>query len=157
MKKVSIISKTPCDWLEFEQTTACDELFEKIKIILSQLAKEETVLLVTPLNIGPETLAAEAALKLGSKMNINLECVLPYEEQAKDWKEPQRNRYFSIIENCDKETLISTAYTDKCEQKCYEYMIKAADIILLGTAPTEAIAEIIRSSGKKIINIEKIG
>lgn len=153
MKKVSVISKTPENWNGFEATAACDELFEVIKAVLKELAEEDVLYLVTPMNLGPETLAAEAALRLQARMNIKLECVLPYEEQAKDWSESERDRYFSIVEGCDRETLISAAYTDNCEQKCYDYLVKAADIILLGTAPTDEISEIIKSSGKQIITI----
>lgn len=154
MQKVAIISGTPENWREFETTAACDEMYERTVKTLRKLAEgKEALRVVTTMNLGPEILAAEAALRLRGEYSIELECVIPYEEQAKGWTEPERDRYFSIIENCDKETLISTAYTDSCELKSYEHIINTADIVLLGTAPTEETTEIIKSSGKKIINI----
>ncbi len=153
MKRVSVISKTPDKWNEFEQSIACDELFEAIKAVLNELAREETLCLVTSMHLGPETLAAEAVLKFGEKAKIKLECALPYEEQANDWTEPERDRYYNIIENCDTQLFISTAYTDSCEQKCYDYLVNTADIILLGTTPDNEISELIKNSEKKVISI----
>ena len=45
---------------------------------------------------------------------ITLECAIPYERQAVRWPEALRNRYFSIAERCDKETMLQTHYTQDC-------------------------------------------
>ena len=37
---------------------------------------------------------------------ITLECAIPYERQAVRWPEALRNRYFSIAERCDQETML---------------------------------------------------
>lgn len=75
-------------------------------------------------------LAAEIVLKMKSKYLITLECVIPYEEQAVRWPECSRNRYFSIIEHADKETMFQTHYTPDCISKRNRYMIDSSDYIL---------------------------
>ena len=96
MLKVAVISKTPENWQSFEASNEADAIYERIKLALINISREETLWLLSPMNRGIETLAAELAVNL--KGNIKLECVIPAEEQAKDWSEPERDRYFSIIQ-----------------------------------------------------------
>lgn len=151
MIKVAIISKTHKNWLALETTPECDAVYEKIKLALINLSREETLWLMSPMNRGFETMAAELSLRLGG--NIKLECVIPFEEQAKDWSEPERDRYFDIIENCEKETMLCTEKVEKSEKLCYSYIINAANLILLGETPSDEVAELIEGSGKKIIEL----
>lgn len=147
MLKVAVISKTNEEWLK-EENFEADIAFEKIKLALINLCREETVWLISPLNRGIETMAAEIAVMLGG--NIKLECALPFEEQAKDWSESERDKYFSIIERCETETMITS---QKGEKYCYTYLVNKANLIMLGEAPNEEIAELINNSGKKVIEI----
>ena len=61
---------------------------------------------------------------------ITLECAIPYERQAAYWSEPLRNRYFSIAERCDRETMLQRQYTPDCLRKRNQYMVDRADIVL---------------------------
>ena len=61
---------------------------------------------------------------------ITLECAIPYERQAVRWPEALRNRYFSIAERCDQETMLQRQYTPDCLRKRNQYMVDHADIIL---------------------------
>ena len=45
---------------------------------------------------------------------VTLECVIHGEDQAANWTIAQRDRYFSIVERCDKETLLQRHYTKDC-------------------------------------------
>lgn len=76
------------------------------------------------LDRGVETLAAELILDLKERHPITLECVLAYEEEAANWSEYERNRYFRIIQSADYETLLQTKYTLDCREKRNEYMFK---------------------------------
>ncbi|MBQ5910908.1 MAG: DUF1273 family protein [Clostridia bacterium] len=151
MLKVAVISKTPDNWQSFEASTEADAIYERIKLALINLSRDETVWLLSPMNRGTETTAAEIAVSL--KGNIKLECVIPFEEQAKDWSEPERDRYFGIIERCELENMLSSKQNDKSLKLCYSYIISAANLILLGTPPSDEIAELITESGKKVIEI----
>ena len=55
---------------------------------------------------------------------------IQYERQAVRWPEALRNRYFSIAERCDKETMLQTHYTQDCLWKRNQYMVDHADIVL---------------------------
>ena len=75
--------------------------------------------------------AAEIVLALKEKYpQITLECAIPYERQAAYWSEPLRNRYFSIAERCDQETMLQRQYTPDCLRKRNQYMVDHADIVL---------------------------
>ena len=74
---------------------------------------------------------AEIVLALKEKYpQITLECAIPYERQAVRWPEALRNRYFSIAERCDKETMLQTHYTQDCLWNRNRYMVDHADIVL---------------------------
>ena len=81
--------------------------------------------------LGIDTYAAEIVLDLKSQFPfITLECALPCETQAAKWSERYRNRYFGIVAQCDKETLLQTHYTPDCMQKRNRYMVERADLVL---------------------------
>ena len=75
--------------------------------------------------------AAEIVLDLKQTYPyITLECAIPYERQAVRWPEALRNRYFSITERCDQETMLQRQYTPDCLRKRNQYMVDHADIVL---------------------------
>ena len=45
-------------------------------------------------------------------------------------EEALRDRYFSIAEHCDQETMLQTHYTQDCLWKRNQYMVDHADIVL---------------------------
>ncbi|MEE3334568.1 MAG: SLOG family protein [Ruminococcus sp.] len=62
---------------------------------------------ISGMALGIDQICAELVLEIKSRYpKITLECAIPCEEQAIRWTEPQRDRYFSILERCDKETII---------------------------------------------------
>ena len=48
MIKVAIISKTPENWQNNEASLEADSLYEKLRIALLNLSREETLWLMTP-------------------------------------------------------------------------------------------------------------
>ena len=80
---------------------------------------------------GVDMYAAEIVLELKKQHpQITLECAIPYERQAVRWPEALRNRYFSIAEHCDQETMLQTHYTQDCLWNRNRYMVDHADIVL---------------------------
>ena len=61
---------------------------------------------------------------------ITLECAFPCETQAVRWSESQRERYYRIAEQCDKETMLQHHYDKDCMQKRNRYMVDSSDIII---------------------------
>ncbi len=154
MKKLAIISATAENWQKFESTYEADLLFDKLKNQISLFAKNTNEpWLVTSMNIGVETMAAQIALAVKEQTGLKLECVIPFEEQAKYFSEPQRDRYFGIIENCDKETLITTTKTKNSRALAVEYMVKQADIIIVGHPQSPEIEEIIENAQKPVVRL----
>ena len=109
--------------------------------------------------IGVDMICAEVILDLKSKYPyITLECALPCETQANRWTEKYRDRYFSIIEKSDKETLLQTHYTADCMHKRNRYMVDNSDYVIAvwngspsGTGKTVLYA---KENNKEIIQIK---
>ena len=80
---------------------------------------------------GVDMYAAEIVLELKEQYpQITLECAIPYERQAVRWPAALRERYFSIAERCDKETMLQRQYTRDCMKKRNQYMVDCADVVL---------------------------
>jgi len=131
------------------------------KIIIKLLEDYYVTHFISGMALGIDQLAAEIILELKKYYSqITLECAIPCETQAIKWTEAQRNRYFSIIEHCDKETLLQYKYTNDCMQNRNEYMVKSSNYLvavwdgkLSGTSKTVSYA---KSSKKSIIIINPI-
>jgi len=86
---------------------------------------------ITSVGLGVDLFAAETVLELKKEHpQCTLECAIPYETPATWWTEKQRDRYFSIIEKCDKEALIQNHYSSDCFKICNEYMLRESDYLL---------------------------
>ncbi|MPN36403.1 hypothetical protein SDC9_183912 [bioreactor metagenome] len=144
-----------------------DETCPKCRALKNKL-QEETVALIKDFGVihfisgmalGVDMFAAEIILGLQkSYPNLTLECALPCGTQAEKWNQEQKNRYFSILEQCDKVTLLQPLYTDDCMRKRNEYMADQSDYVIgvwdgtpSGTANTIAYA---KQKQKKIVCVD---
>ena len=101
------------------------------KLIVQMIEQKNVTYFISGMALGIDTYAAEMVLDLKTDFPfITLECALPCETQAAKWSERYRNRYFKIVEQCDKETLLQTHYTPDCMQKRNRYMVEHADFVL---------------------------
>lgn len=110
------------------------------------------------MDLGAQQWGAELVLALKAKYpGITLEVVLPYEEQAADWTEEQRDRYFTIIAHCDKETLLQRKMTPDCLRRRDTYMLdQSSYVIAISSTRQEEMSNPItyaRKHGKTIIAI----
>ena len=115
-----------------EKDKRCVALREKLKAKIEQLITEENVTcFISGMALGIDQICAELVLELKEQHpNITLECAIPCEEQAVNWTEPQRDRYFGIVERCDKETMLQHHYDEDCMMKRNCYMVDASQVIL---------------------------
>jgi len=61
--------------------------------------------------LGSDTYFAEAVIELRNRYpGITLEAALACETQADHWPEKDRDRYFKLLAQCDRETYISRSY-----------------------------------------------
>jgi len=79
-------------------------------------------------------------------------------EQAANWTIAQRNKYFSIMERCDKETLLQRHNSKDCIRKKKEYMVKKSNnVLVVGNSKSGGIGKIVafaRTLGKTVILID---
>lgn len=109
-------------------------------ISLKKILKEQIINLIqsfkvthfiSGVDLGASQYFAESVLALKNEYpQITLECALHCEEQAINWPEQQRDKYFLIVETCDKETLLQGRHTEDCLRKRNEYMIRKSKYLL---------------------------
>ena len=92
---------------------------------------------------------AEAVLALKERRpDVLLECARPCESQADRWPEEEQERYQSILDRCDYETLVQHRYDRFCMMRRNRYMVDRSARLLAvydgepkgGTAQTLAYA-----------------
>ena len=115
-----------------ESDGRCAALKKKLRSLIIRMIEEEKVThFISGMAQGVDMYAAEIVLDLKQTYPyITLECAIPYERQAVRWPEALRNRYFSITERCDQETMLQRQYTPDCLRKRNQYMVDHADIVL---------------------------
>ena len=115
-----------------EADERCIALKQKLREeIINQIENNGVTHFITGMAIGVDMFAAEIVLGLkASYSGIILESAIPCETQAAKWSEEQRDRYFDIASQCDKETMIQRSYTADCMHKRNRYMVDHADYII---------------------------
>ena len=111
----------------FDETDGrCLRLKAELRKLIVQMIEQKNVThFISGMALGIDTYTAEIVLDLKSQFPfITLECAIPCETQAAKWSERYRNRYFAIVERCDKETLLQTHYTPDCMKKRNRYMVE---------------------------------
>ncbi len=78
---------------------------------------------------GAETAAAEAVLALrdSTLSDLRLVGVLAWEERTNNWSEPDRDRFFAVMERCDEEIMLQTAYTEGALERQREYLLQNSE------------------------------
>lgn len=143
-----------------EADERCKKLKEALKTEIIRMITENSVTdFISGMAVGVDVYAAEIVLELKNQYpQVWLECAIPCEEQAIKWKEADRERYYHIIEQSDKETLLQKRYTSDCMQKRNEYMVDKSDYVIAvwdgkpsGTGNTVRYA---KSKGKEVIVLD---
>jgi uncharacterized phage-like protein YoqJ len=81
--------------------------------------------------LGTDIYFCEAVLTLQSQYpEITVEAAIPCEEQASRWRESERNRYFSLIAQCDYETMVQQHYDPGCMHRRNRYMVDRSSRII---------------------------
>ena len=115
-----------------ESDGRCNALKRLLRLLVRRLIQEQGVThFISGMALGVDMYAAEIVLELKEQYpQITLECAIPYERQAVRWPAALRERYFSIAERCDKETMLQRQYTRDCMKKRNQYMVDCADVVL---------------------------
>lgn len=145
-------------WGFDESDPRCILLKKMLRKEIKQIIREHGVThFISGMALGVDTWAAEIILELKEKeaCPITLECAFAYEDQAALWPEADRNRYFFIVERCDKENLLQAHCTPDCFRNRNSYMVNHSDYVIAvwdgtpsGTGRTVCCA---REMSKKVI------
>lgn len=81
--------------------------------------------------MGVDIWCAEIVLDLKRKFtDIELYCIIPFENQSEKWKQEYKLRYNYILENCNQQILLQKEYTKDCYLKRNKFLIDKANIII---------------------------
>ncbi|MCI8594474.1 MAG: DUF1273 domain-containing protein [Oscillospiraceae bacterium] len=80
---------------------------------------------------GADFYFCEAVLALRERhSDVTVEAALPCETQASRWPEKDRSRYFSLVAQCDVESVIQSHYDKGCMQRRDRYMVDHSSLLL---------------------------
>ncbi len=115
-----------------EADNRCNKLKQVLKEKIIYLIENENVsYFISGMAIGVDMYSAEIVLDLKEKYpNIILECAIPCETQSYKWPKNLKNRYITILEKCDKKTIIQKYYSYDCMNKRNQYMVDQSDFII---------------------------
>ena len=80
---------------------------------------------------GADFYFCDAVLELRERRSgVTLEAVIPCEEQAARWSERERERWFSLVERCDGETLLQHHYDKGCMLRRNRYLVDHSSMLI---------------------------
>ena len=153
------MEKTCCVLGAYIRLKQSDALEAVLREQIQRLALQGVCTFQTAMERGAELLSAQTILKCKeTDAQIRLECVIPYEEQAALWTEEERDTYFTIIAQCDREIRLQAGYTPDCMEKCCQYLLKNSEYVLAICDETihnetEKMIRRAREMGRKVIVI----
>jgi uncharacterized phage-like protein YoqJ len=122
-------SKLP--WGENETDRRCLALKQRLAKALEDAYGKGMRHFICGMALGADFYFCEAAIALREQYSgVTVEAALPCEEQAAGWKERDRRRYFSLIEQCDYETMVQRLYDRQCMLRRDRYMVDRSAMII---------------------------
>ena len=80
---------------------------------------------------GADFYFCDAVLELRERRGgVTLEAVIPCEEQAARWSERERERWFSLVERCDGETMLQHHYDKGCMLRRNRYLVDHSSMLI---------------------------
>lgn len=80
---------------------------------------------------GADFYFCEAVLALRERRgDVTLEAAIPCENQAAAWTEQERDRYFSLVEQCDYETMVQRHFDKGCMLRRNRYMVDRSSLLI---------------------------
>ena len=80
---------------------------------------------------GADFYFCDAVLELRERRSgVTLEAEIPWEEQAARWSERERERWFSLVERCDGETMLQHHYDKGCMLRRNRYLVDHSSMLI---------------------------
>lgn len=113
-----------------EQEPGCKWLKLLLSSMISDLINQGIRDFYTTCEYGAPLWAAEAVMNMSRLTPCRLHIVMPYEEQATDWPEDIRDRFFDLHSNAFEVTLIDHYPTPETENLCVLKLLESCSVIL---------------------------
>ncbi|QHI71618.1 SLOG family protein [Aminipila terrae] len=75
-------------------------------------------------------LLRKKVINMQNPKRVKLIAIVPYEEQARNWKEEDREMYYSTLSQCDSVILIDKQYKEDCLVERNKYMVDHSSRII---------------------------
>ena len=81
--------------------------------------------------LGCDMYFAESVLELRSQFfGVTIEAAIPCEGQYRRWPTDAREKYFYLLHQFDRETVLSSRYTPDCMHRRNRYMVDNSDVLI---------------------------
>ena len=118
-------------WRDDEKDPRCVALKERLTAAVEEAYDKGMRPFICGMARGADFYFCEAVLSLRERRpGVTVEAALPCEEQAARWKERDRNRYFSLVAQCDYETMVQHHYDKGCMLRRDRYMVDRSAMII---------------------------
>lgn len=118
---------------------------------------------ISGMAIGVDMICGEIVLELKNEHpHITLECAIPCQSQPDRLSKGMKDRYYSILNQSDCNTVLQERYTSDCMRKRNEYMVEKSEIVIAvwdgSSSGTGYTVNVAKEKGKKIyvLNPEKL-
>ena len=119
-------------WGDREEDPRCQALKKKLEDALERAVQDGYLHFISGMARGADLYFAEAVLKLRqTHPEVTLEAARPYEGQASGWPVEERRRYWSILDQCNYETLVQHRYDRGCMMRRNRYMVDRSKRIIV--------------------------
>lgn len=114
-----------------EDDLRCLSLKERIAAALEEAYAAGMRHFICGMALGADFYFCEAVLALRERYgDLTVEAAIPCEEQAAHWREADRQRYFSLVERCDFETMVQHHYDRGCMLRRNRYMVDRSAMLI---------------------------
>lgn len=118
-------------WRYDESDPRCKTLKAKIKDAVELAYEQGYRHFLCGMAMGCDLYFCESVLTLRQQHpDVTVEAAIPCPTQADTWPANQRARYRDLVDACDFETMVSSAYTPSCMQRRNRYMVDHASLLI---------------------------
>ncbi len=118
-------------WIANENDPRCLALKERLAAELQELYESGYRRFLCGMALGCDMYFAEAVLALKELYpDAELEAVIPCGSQPERWTRPQRERYNSLIDRCDRVSVLQVHYTPDCMMRRNRCLVDRSSLLL---------------------------
>lgn len=122
-------SKLP--WGDREDDPRCLSLKQRLADALIDAYEQGFRHFLCGMAQGTDLYFCEAILALRRlRGDITVEAAIPFLSQANSWPQIQQQRYRTLLEQCDFETVVQHQYSPGCLQRRNRYMVDRASLVI---------------------------